>query len=156
MDIISFSEQEFREHLFTMYWVIIIPAIFAFLQVAGIWPLAQLKKQGWVNTIERKILFYSLNIPFHIVAIIGGVSFVNMFTNSLVLVISSITISFVIFSCLIIGIALALYNHYRDVNTDGWKKIVEIDGGTQYYDHDGNVYTIMDMKSNPGFKDTKL
>jgi len=72
----------------------------------------------------------------------------------------------IILSCLIIGISLSIYNNYLEgigkENTPpkapkkGWKKVVEFDGGTEYHDHDGMVYTMYDMKMNPGFKNAKL
>lgn len=159
MDMVHLTEQQLQEFIFTSYFIFVIPTVFAMCQMLEVWPMQKLKDQGWVNTRERKILFYTVRVLFHTIGIIGGVMMANMSVRLLIELAQLITPGFAIVSALVVGISVALYEYKKPIPPTpnrGWKKIVKIDGGTEYHDYDGKVYTIYDMKLNPGFKDAKI
>jgi NhaP-type Na+/H+ or K+/H+ antiporter len=80
-------------------------------QMLEVWPMQKLKEQGWVNTRERKILFYTVRVLFHTIGFIGGVMMANMSIRLLVELVQLITPGFVIVSALIAGISVALYEY---------------------------------------------
>ena len=67
MNTITFTETEFEEFLFVIYFLITIPVLFAFLQFSGVQPLQKLKEKGCVNTSEKKVLFYTSRFIFNFI-----------------------------------------------------------------------------------------
>ena len=80
---------EFKE-LFIIYWVVIIPFIFSIAQIYGWQPFKVYRELGLMNNIYKKVGVYLVVVPFNVIGFIGGLSFVNMFVQGLVLIIVTI------------------------------------------------------------------